>query len=76
MKKENKLNEKILLRRKFTLKAIEDYFGERISEEQFKRIKVGIEQNSTRGLDEEDRKAVWTIRTNLEDPIYRTALCV
>lgn len=64
------LSTKDLLRRKLVLAAITDYFNEKIPQEQFERINKAVKANSTLGLDEEDRKAVWLIRGNLEDPEY------
>ena len=74
MKKNTYLNEATLERRQLQLRAIEDYFGGRIPEEQFKLILKGLKINSTHGLSGEDRRAVWSIRTNLEDPIYKADL--
>lgn len=72
----NLLSEKELQRRKLTLKAIEDYFGVRISQDSFERIAKSLKTNSTLGLDEEERRAVWTIKTNLADPIYMANLAL
>ena len=76
MKKLHLLSEATLEKRKLLLKAVTDYFGEKIPEDSFMRIMAAIKRNSTLGLDETERKAVWSIRTNLEDETYRNFLAL
>lgn len=68
------LSDKEIVRRKVWLKSIEDYFGDPIEQESFERISKALKSGSTAGLSEEERKAAWTIRINLEDPVYKLNL--
>lgn len=63
-----------LQKRKTTLWAIEDYFGERISNEQFDRILKRIQGKDIELTVDEDIKAAWCIKTNLGDKEYVKSL--
>lgn len=76
MKKIRHLSEKESLKRRLILKATEDYFGERIEEGIFGRVVKAVRNKSTLGLNEEERKAAWTIQTNLTDEVYIASLQV
>ena len=76
MKKLHLLSEATLEKRKLLLKAVTDYFGEKIPEDSFKRIVAALKSGSTLGLDEDERKAAWAIKTNLEDEMYRNSLAL
>lgn len=63
-----------LQRRKNTLKAIEDYFGEKISEGSFKGILARVQGKRGELETDEEIKAAWSIKQNLSDEVYVRSL--
>lgn len=64
------LTQKTLDRKRAYLKAVEDYYGARIPEEQFKKILHAVKTGNTEDLTDEEQSDVWRIRVNLADPVY------
>lgn len=64
------LSQKTKDRKRAYLKAIEDYFGERLPEPQFKKILAAVKSGDTRYLTDQEQADVWRIRTNLKDQTY------
>lgn len=70
MKKLKLLSEKTLDRKRAQLKAVEDYYGARIPEEQFNKILKAVKSGNTKDLTDQEQSDVWRIRVNLEDQVY------
>lgn len=68
------LSNKELGKRKVTLRAIEDYFGERISETSFKKILARIQGKKVNLDTGEEIKAAWATKQNLDDKVYVKSL--
>jgi hypothetical protein len=64
------LSQKELAKRKLHLRAIEDYFGERVPEASFKRILASVQGKRIHLETPEEIKAAWSIKQNLEDEVY------
>ena len=76
MKKLKLLSQKTMDKKRAQLKAVEDYYNERIPEDKFKRILTAVKTGGTTNLTDEEQSDVWRIRTNLNDPLYIGSLCV
>lgn len=74
MKKLRILSEQSLLKRRAQLKAIADYYGHKLKEDDFSRILKAVKTRNTSHLTDEEQSDVWRIRKNLEDGDYVKSL--